>query len=68
MASAYDLVHETIGQEVHDEEGTCYRVDDVRATLMRGGYYEYHFGLRELGSLTRKALIYVNMDRFDEMG
>ena len=67
MTSAYDLVYETIGNEVHDETGTCYRVDDIRSNLMRGGYYEYMFGLQELGSLSPKPLIYVNLDRYDEM-
>ena len=67
MTSAYDLVHETIGNEVWDEMGTCFRVDDVRAIKTLTGYYEYSFGLRELGCLTRKELIYVNLDRYDEM-
>ena len=67
MTSAYDLIYETIGNEVHDETGTCYRVEDIRSVVKSGGYYEYMIGLKELGSLLPKPLIYINLDRYDEL-
>ena len=67
MTSAYDLIYETIGNEIHDETGTCYRVEDIRSVVRSGGYYEYMVGLKELGSLNDKPLIYVTLDRYDEM-
>ena len=67
MTSTYDLVYETIGNEVHDEMGTCYRVEDIRSIKTLTGYYEYAFGLRALGSLTPKQLIYVSLERYDMM-
>ena len=65
--SAYDLIYDTIGNEVWDETGTCYRVEDVRAIKTLTGYYEYSFGLQRLGDLTKPALIYVNLDRYDQL-
>ena len=67
MTTAYDLIYETIGNEIHDETGTCYRVEDIRSVVKSGGYYEYMIGLKELGSLWPKQLIYINLDRYDEL-
>ena len=65
--SAYDLIYDTIGTEVWDEMGTCYRVDDIRSVKTLTGYYEYAFGLQRLGDLNKKPLIYVNLDRYDQL-
>lgn len=64
MISAYDLVYETIGNEVWDQDGTCYRVEDIKSVKTTSGDYEYAFGLRECGSLTRKMLRYVSYEDY----
>ena len=64
--TAFDLTT-MIGNEVWDETGTAYRVEDVRAVKTRSGHYEYSFGLQRLGDLIKSPLIYVNLDRYDEL-
>jgi len=65
--SAYDLIYDTIGNEVWDEMGTAYRVEDIRAIKTLTGYYEYSFGLQRLGDLIKPPIIYVNLDRYDQL-
>ena len=62
----YDLIGQVMGKEVWDEEGTCYRVDDVRSRRDGSGY-EYTIGLQPLGDLSQTPLVYVSLDRYDEM-
>ncbi len=65
--SAYDLIYQTIGAEVKDELGQVFRVDDVRTTKTLTGYYEYHIGLQKLGEGETKPLLYVNLERYDQL-
>ncbi len=65
--TAFHLIYECIGCTVEDPNtGLCYRVDDIMATKI-GDYYEYHIGLQLLGQGETQPLLYVGVDRYDEM-
>ena len=65
--SPYDLIYQTIGAEVKDEMGEVFRVDDIRTTKTLTGYYEYHIGLQKLSGGETKPLIYVTLERYDQL-
>ncbi len=63
--SPYDLIYQTIGNEVTDEMGEVFRVEDIHTTKTLTGYYEYLIGLKRLSE--DKPLIYVSLDRYDQL-
>ena len=61
-------LQQLLGVTVQDEMGTCYRLDDCFVvTSLTGEQKEYHFGLQRLGNGEREPLIYVNLDRYDQL-
>ena len=60
-------LQQLLGVTVQDEMGTCYRLDDCFVVNTLTGYKEYHFGLQLLGQGETQPLMYVNLDRYDQL-